>query len=554
MCTAPMTASWEPTYDIRVPQLDRPLSSLAATPATATVRGDDRRLLTTIGLAVGGVTFGLLAGSIVTSGKTLQVAGLAVVFIPVLLWKRPQFAPAILVAAAVLVEQVQAAGPGSDPLAAASGSTAADGLPAPITSSIPLFHGLGSLHLEPADLLLVMIALIYFARTAPATRHWPRSQLSQCVAALFGALLFGILVGLTHHGTLRVALMEVRPFVYLCATYVLTAVLIRGGSAIRSVLWALVVAAGLKALQALYVYVTEARHMQPRPQSIIGHEVAYIFAVFLFLVAALWLFQVPGRLRKTATSLLPLVITANLVNDRRAAWLLLGGGFLALAVIGYRALPSRRRKLRRIGFVVLAISAVYFPAYWNREGTLAQPARAIHSQFSPDTRDAASNLYRVQEDANLKYNIKQGGVLGKGFGVPIDYALPIVDISKIDPNIKYIPHNGVLYVPMRMGVLGAVALWAMIGAGILLGCRLSRSLNRETAVIGTVVACSLIAYGLEGGTDQGFYFDRIALVTGILLGLAEAARRLQRSGHLSGNTVAPEPSSGPAQSSETTSV
>ena len=113
--------------------------------------------------------------------------------------------------------------------------------------------------------------------------------------------------------------------------------------------------------------------------------------------------------------------------------------------------------------------------------------------------------------------------------MPIDYALPIVDISNIDPNIKYVPHNGVLYVLMRMGLLGAVALWAVLGTGIVAGCRLARARDREIAVIGAVVACSLIAYALEGATDQGFYFDRIALVMGVFLGLAEAARRIQRS-------------------------
>jgi len=29
--------------------------------------------------------------------------------------------------------------------------------------------------------------------------------------------------------------------------------------------------------------------------------------------------------------------------------------------------------------------------------------------------------------------------------------------------------------------------------------------------------------------DQGFYFSRIAFITGVLLGLAEAARRLARN-------------------------
>ena len=66
----------------------------------------------------------------------------------------------------------------------------------------------------------------------------------------------------------------------------------------------------------------------------------------------------------------------------------------------------------------------------------------------------------------------------------------------------------------------------LIGTGIISGSRLARSRDREVALIGTVVACSLVAYALMGAEDQGFFFYRIAFITGFLLGLAEAARRL----------------------------
>jgi hypothetical protein len=177
------------------------------------------------------------------------------------------------------------------------------------------------------------------------------------------------------------------------------------------------------------------------------------------------------------------------------------------------------------------VLAVYLPAYWNKTGGLAQPARAIHSAVSPDPRDAASNLYRIQEDANLKLNIHEGGLLGKGFGVPIDYALPIVDISATDPLIAYIPHNGVLYIPMRMGVAGAIAFWSLLAAGLITACRLARSRDRELAVVGALLACGLVAYALQGYNDQGFFFYRIAFVMGTLFGVAHAATRMDRAGH-----------------------
>jgi hypothetical protein len=175
---------------------------------------------------------------------------------------------------------------------------------------------------------------------------------------------------------------------------------------------------------------------------------------------------------------------------------------------------------------IAVVSAVYFPAFWNKTGGFAQPARAFHSAVSPDPRDASSNLYRLQEDANLKFNIQAAGPLGKGFGHRIDYALPIVDISDIDPLIAYIPHNGVWYLFLRFGVAGAICFWSVLGIGIIAGCRLARCPDREFAVVGMLLACALPAYALLGYNDQGFFYYRVAFVIGALLGLAEAARRL----------------------------
>jgi hypothetical protein len=502
------------------------LTSIAADPGPrASIRGwVPHGLLVGLALAAGGAVFGLLAGDFAASGQTVQVAGLALVFVPVAIWKRPQLGPLVVLAAAILIEQVGATAvpDGTSPNAPILVVTV------PVTGKIPLFNGLGGLHLDPSDLLLIFIALVYFARTQGAKRIWPQSHVSRAVGAYFGAVVFGIVIGQMHHGSFRISMMETRPFVYLCATYMLTSALVRSRSTLRSALWVFVIATGVKALQGIYVFFAIAIKMHPRPDSVIGHEVAYIFSVYIFLVGALWLFQVPGLLRKVATWLLPLVIVANLVNDRRTAWLMLGAGLVTLAAVGYGSLPSRRRILKRTAIGLLAISCLYFPAYWNKSGTLAGPAVAVRSQFSPNARDAASDLYRDEEIANLKLNIHQGGILGKGWGVPIDYALPIVDLSKSDPNIKYVPHDGVLYVLMRMGLPGAIAMWCLLGAGCVAGCRLARSVDRELAVVGVLLVCSLVAYVLEGATDMGFAFARVQLVTGIVLGLAEAARRLAR--------------------------
>jgi hypothetical protein len=487
---------------------------------------DDVDLRTAAALTGGALLAGLLAGWLVASGRGAAVAGLACVLLPVGLWKRPDLAPAVLVAAALTIEQF--------PVGVGQGIATAPG-------AIPLFHGIGPVHLTPADLLLVTMLVVCFRRSAVAARNpLPRSPVSLALAVLCGAVVLGVGVGLAHHGASRVALMETRPYVYLAATYLLASVLVTTWSAVRAVLWAIVLAGGFKAAQGLFLFLS-VRDMSPRPEAVLGHEQALFFGLCILLTVALWLFQLAGPLRTVATWLLPLVVAGDLANTRRSAWLVLGGGLITLAAVGYAVAPTRRRFLARVSVVAVACSAVYLPAYWNNSGGFAQPARAVRSVVAPSARDAASDLYRVQEDANLKLNISRAGMLGKGFGVPIDYVLPIEDITDIDPFVAYIPHNGVLYVLMRMGIPGAVAFWSLLATAIIAACRLARSTDRELAVVGAFTACALVGYTLQGAVDQGFFFYRIAFVTGSLLGLTEAALRLQRRVAASTDERSPQP-------------
>jgi O-Antigen ligase len=460
-----------------------------------------------LGLLAGGLFAGALAGYLGSRGSFTHVLALGVVLLPVALWKRPYIAPAVLLGAAVLVEQ----GPAVPSI--------------PITDKIPVFSAVVP-RCSGADMLLLTVLFIYLAKGKDwGTRVIPRTHVSLAVLAVLGCAGLAMAVGQSHDGSLRTGLMQVRPWVYLAATYFLTSAFVRDRRTIRALLWTFVGTVGFKAVQGIYVWISK-RDMVPRPEAYISHEASYFFVIFVILVAALWLFGQSGKLRTWATRLLPVVILAILVNNRRVAWEMLGAGLLCFGIIAYKALPIRRGALGKAIVALVLCSVVYFPVMWNSDSGLGAPARAIKSQVSPNWRDASSNIYRVKENANLELNIKQSGPLGKGYGVKINYALPIVDISTIDPVIAYVPHNQVLDVLVRMGLLGGVAVWFLIGAGIISGSRLALVRDPEVAVIGLVVACALVTYAILGARDLGFFFYRVAFITGIFLGLAEAARRL----------------------------
>jgi len=467
-------------------------------------------------IALGGLVVLLVIVQLATGGRTPFIWALALLLLPFFFAQRPEYGPVVLLVAALSIEQFgYTVGPRSGA----------------ITANIPLFHGIGSFHVNAADLLLVMLLVTAsMKRSAGAARGWPKTPLAKSLYVLFGFVVLGVLVGKLHHGQLRYAFTETRPFVYLLLTFALAYMLLTTREAVRALLWALVATETFKAIQGLLLF-RAVRHYAVRPDAVLGHEEGVFFGLFLLMTLALWLFDVPmGRLRKTATWLVPLVLAGDLANTRRAAWLVLGGGLIALLAVAHSVRPERRTVVRRVAVILGIALMVYLPLYWNKSGGLAQPARAIHSVIKPSTRDASSDLYRIQEDANLQINIREGKPLGRGFGVPIDYVLPIQNISSIDPLIKYVPHNGVLYILMRMGVLGGIAFWSMLGIAIISACRLARSKDRELAMVGALTAALVVAYVFEGATDQGFFYYRVAFVVGTILGLSEAARSLDRSG------------------------
>jgi hypothetical protein len=476
-----------------------------------------------VNVGLGSVLFGAIAGAAAVGGHAVDVCALVAIFLAVAVWLCPQSGPIFILMTGLLIEQF--------PLGLTNGATEVG---VPITQSIPMFKGLGSFHLEPADLLPVVVFIVYMIRSSgDGTRWWPRTQLSLAVAGLIGIVVFAEINGLGNGGDMRESMFECRPFIYFGAAYLLTSVMIRTRSAVQATLWAIVVAEIIKSLQGVEVWVV-TRGWAPEPQNVLGHEEAMFFSLFFFVVAALWLFDLRGRLRTVATSALPLVFFTDLVNDRRAAWLILGFGLIVLVTIGYRALPDRRRGLQRVIVASLFVTALYLPAYWNHtDGTLGKPADAVRSNFSPSARDALSNEYREDEDANLEFNIKQDGVLGAGFGRLIDYALPMPGlVTASDAGILYVPHNSVLYLLMRLGLVGSTVFWAMLGAAIIAGCRLGRCPDRLFGAVGAIVVAMIVGWALEGGTDMGFTFPRITIVMGCLMGLLEASRHIHVASRL----------------------
>jgi hypothetical protein len=475
---------------------------------------DVRRARLLVPFAVlGACGAGLLAGKVAPSQHPLMIFGLVALLVPAAVWKWPEAGVYMLLGVATAIEQF---------------TYSAGTHPGVFTTHIPLYGGVtkgGGVSL--LDLLIGLVFVFWLMRAILDRSSWeaPRSPVSRGLLALLGLIVLAVGVGLSHGGKSQVILYEVRPWFYLSVAYVLAGSLLRKRASLRGVMWVFVIGTGFKALQGVQMYIA-VRHDPVPPEVILGHEESFFFGLFLILTLSLWLFGVRGRLRTVATWLAPAVLLADMANARRTAWAIIGTTLFVMIALAYSSLPERRRALRRLIVILIGVSAVYFPLFWSKAGILAQPARSLHSMIAPDVRDKSSNLYRVQENANLAFNIRKTASLGKGFGPLIEYALPITDISKIDAFIAFLPHNSVLDLWMRLGIQGVVVFLLLMAAVVVRGCALARSGDRELAVLGVLSACAVVAYLVQGYNDMGFFWFRIALFFGTILGAMEAAHRV----------------------------
>jgi len=460
--------------------------------------------------------FGSGTGMLVLGGQPFAIVFLAAVLMPLLFWRVPASPVIFLVAAATSIERF------------------ADAFPDAITSRIPLFrslqdsYGIPGAIVTPIEVILVLALVIWVAKAISARRLALRpSPLGAAVASVLVIALLEELYGLSRGGVFNISLWELRPFVYLALAYLLASQLVTKTSALDAILWGIVIGTGVKGVLGTERVISLA-NVVPHPEAVLEHEESFFFSIFILLTVAMWVLGRRGKLRLVATLLLPFVVVGDLGNDRRTAWVILPSILIALWVIAYQRMPARRKVLSIFGAVTIVVASGYVAAFRNSTALLAQPANAVWSQISPNTRDSNSDLYRVIENQNLALDIRESFITGTGFGVPINHPVPVFDATSLDPLTNFIPHNTSVYVWLRTGTLGAILFWFMVGAAIVAACRLARHADVNLCLFGTMALASLIAWLIQGRLDKGITSFRVVILVGCMMGAVEAVRRLRQ--------------------------
>lgn len=377
------------------------------------------------------------------------------------------------------------------------------------------------LAVSPAEVLMLLIIVIWILNgIAHRSLTFRQGAVFVPLTLYFAMILFAEFHGLTTGGDFRDSLWEVRAQAYMFIAYLLACNLVRTRGEIHVLSWILVIGAALRGIEGTYRYLFTVRNTGRDVQELFPHEQTFFFNAFIILTLILFLYHGSRRMKRTALLFLPMVIVANLANDRRAGVVAFGVAFVVVLVVTAFAYPARRR----VAVGILIGLAIVFPPYYvmfqNKSGTIAMPARAIASNFHPNARDTASNQYRTNENYDILATMKKSPVLGYGFGKRMLVPAPLDNIANTYGFWNLLPHNSILWIWMRLGTIGYIIFWLLIGTAIAKATALVRR-HQDPWVKGLAlfIAVMVIQEIIFGYLDLQWTNYRNLIVIGVLLAL-----------------------------------
>lgn len=391
------------------------------------------------------------------------------------------------------------------------------------TASVP------SMNATPVELLIAWTTIAWLIRgSAPGVRLWPNRYLLGGSIGLALAMLLALQYGVDNGGDLTIALWEMRGFLVVPPLMLLVSGLIterRHLDELAVVLFAtLVFATG----ESLYRYLEYVRpgDFTGAIEFAFSHENGVLIALLLVVGTswALWGTDKKQRLIALAAAILAAIV---LLTIRRRAGLLLGE--TGLLLIGMVLLVQNWRRFILLAPIFAVGAALYLNVYWNDPNSLGQPARVFRSVFQEEEtslRDQASDDYRTRERINVWWNIQARPLEGTGFGVAYDKPLPFPDLTSFWPFWPYIPHNTILWLWMKAGLLGFLLFWYVMGTGLTQTAQVVRRTKDPWLLTAGVVTMSfLIMLAMFSYIDLGLTSPRLMILFGVFLGLVTVLQR-----------------------------
>jgi hypothetical protein len=396
----------------------------------------------------------------------------------------------------------------------------------PITQYSRIFQNLSvytpiPLRFSMVDLLILLTAAGVAAQRLRA-RHEPlrMGAFGWAILAYFSVFLIGVVIGAARGGAWKpdVALNELRAPVHLCVSYFLAANLMKERRQLQVFMWLFVVIVGIKALQAILNYV-EARDLSYWLDAVSSHEdvVLWIPAVGLMVIALV--LGIRTKLAYAIFAVQPIILVAQFLSNRRVGFVALGVTLVVIMVLLFFSHPRRAAVVTALGAIAVVSYTLLF---WEADGPVAQPLRALRSIVDPSSLpivDQLSNTWRDIENGNIAYTVQQLPVTGVGLGqrylferepaeVPFEYW-------------RFITHNAPLWLWLKAGPLGAFALWFLVARALLVSAAVYRRLTEPSLRLVIALPIALVVSQIVfSSVELGLTYSRTMIVLGTALGMA----------------------------------
>jgi hypothetical protein len=367
---------------------------------------------------------------------------------------------------------------------------------------------------SPLELiLLITIARVLVAALIERT-PLARAQLQKPLLVFLGLLLISVGFGMATGGLFNIALWETRCMVAGVIVALLVPNVIRERSQVHHLINLLCVSVVLLSANVVWRRFTVLAD-EAYLDLAFDHDTPIFMNFVVLLLIARLVWPASGR-QRLAALLIPFILYAQMVTERRAGWVSLDLGLVLIAIFVFRL----RRKV--FYFLVLPLMVLYIGylgAFWNASGPIAQPARAIRSINDPEGRDQGSNIYRMVERENIRLNVRAHPATGLGFGKEYAFYLSMPDLSWW-PFWHYIAHTQLMWLWMKMGPLGFIAFLTVCGAGTTRGVQLLKSAsNSRSAPYLVAIVSALPMLLVYSYVDLALSSIRVMALMGFVLGV-----------------------------------
>jgi hypothetical protein len=426
-----------------------------------------------------------------------------------------------------------------------------------ITSQVGYFLNLSTISylpkmeegaVTPMELHLVLLFSVWVLVVSLRKQiHLTRVPLKLPILLLFLAVVGAVVHGQATGGDLIISLWEVRGLFYLGFFFFFAPQIIQTKRQLETLFWFCIAGISIKAFQGAERYASLGFSFGYWPniyETLTNHEDPVFFITLFVLLIGLVLFGSHPKQRRALQWLLLPLIVGYIAAQRRATY----ASFIASLVAFIVLIPKEeRQRFLRVSMMILFVFGLYVGAFWDSHSKAGVVAQQVRATFTGEgnirgEKDYASSLYRDQENYNLAITVQSTPIIGIGFGKPFQLAVRLwsIDINKLG---MYIPHNQILWIFVKMGVVGGFLFWLFFNSFVFRGAMVfSRLADPYLKAVCALCVVAVINQLVVSYVDMQLTWYRNMVYLGTLMGLVPALEKMDEASRVTSQNNTQSPS------------